>query len=258
MIPALQRLLFGNGDGQHPANRVNNRPIATPNRQNGRPAIPGHQPLPRNPMENRRVEPIVPADPVPEEPIVEIVHPRYDEEFLIQLFRGTPRITIIGEAEGDIFNHRKTRLPVVTRYVTDLRNCHCYTEQIIRTFLEVAWGEVPVKMGDVCAKLIAQTCLFRNRENQAQLLNGLYTLRQVSAGKKRTGGLFYPNLYDYIILRRFFNQLGLYFNESKFRPAGVPVTEELMQVLEDQYRQIRPVNGGLNLQGEVREGEDRL
>ena len=242
MLPVLQRLLFGNRDVQrHPANRV-----------------PERRPLPRNPMENRRAQPLVPANLVPEEPVLETIHPRYDEEFLTQLFRGTPRITIIGETDGDIFNHQKTRLPVVIRYVADLRNCHCYSEQIIRTFLEVAWGEIPVKMGDVCAKLTAQNCLFRNRRNQAQLLNGLYTLRQVSVGKKRTGGLFYPNLYDYIFLRRFFEQLGLYFNESRFRPVGIPVTEELMQVLEGQYRQIRPENGGLDLQGEEREGEDRF
>jgi hypothetical protein len=276
MIPIIQRLLFGNQEnrrqttgptvinpvppvqvinngvpGPNPRRRVNNNGF---NRNRGAqnqrvPVAPAQQQrlqvVPDHLQPGQTFEVMAPVDqveqdlqPDPQPAGLEIVHPRYDQEFLRQVFMGTPRVTVLGSVEMDIFQHRKMRLPAVARYVRELRDCNFYPDAIVRLFLEVGWSELPIKMGTMLNKLVHRDCIFRFADTHRQLSNGLEILRKIAAGKKQSGGLYYPSFYDFVVLKQFFFRLNLHFVEEKFLPQGV-VDQEFLFELQEQFLQLR-------------------
>ena len=129
MIPIIQRLLFGNQADRRqstgptvinpvPPVQVINNGVPGPNQrrrannngynrnrgaQNQRvPVAPAQQQrFQVVPDQDQRVEVMAPVDqveqdlqPDPQPAGLEIVHPRYDQEFLRQVFMGTPRVTV--------------------------------------------------------------------------------------------------------------------------------------------------------------------
>ena len=125
MIPIIHRFLFGNQvDNRHPAQpdvvnlvppvQVINNGVPNQRRRVGNNVYNRNRGVQRAPVvpavPGQRVELMAPVGQVaqnlqPDEPVgvLETVHPRFDREFLESVFAGTPRVTVLGSVEMDIF-----------------------------------------------------------------------------------------------------------------------------------------------------------
>jgi hypothetical protein len=184
------------------------------------------------------VQPIAPIVAPPVEIPIELPIPhleRFDRDFLRDLFEG-PGVQIRG-FQGNVMMHRKCSLPNVMYGMNLIREKYAEPE-ILEKLLEIDWGSLPgtVTFDRFTKALVKDGCIFLRRE-RPRLVSGLKALGYVSRARKNTGLLYYPDLYNFIILFNLFKELNQPFPARAFSqtPGAVAVNAQFIQALRNQY-----------------------